>query len=174
MQPLAITLAVIAALTADLVALMAAQRRMRLSSRAGILADGVVVLIMALAFPLAFGNFDGTAWVTLVVHAVPVELKGALTAFPLGYFAARLALGRLPAECRDAARLMGLTELDMLWRWVIPAEWPLLLTGATLSVLSALAIAVHQPRCGSVPAMVAGLAVGILLTTLLGLARASE
>lgn len=171
MQPLSIFIVVSCALVADLAALVAAHRRTNLPSRAGVLADGVVVLLLALAFGLGFGNFEGAPWLKLLVHDVPIALKGGLAAFPLGYFAARLALSRMPADWLDAARLMGLTELDLLWRLVLPAEWPALATGALLSLLSALAIASHSKGCNAIPAMMTGLAVGILLMTLLGLAR---
>ena len=90
-----------------------------------------VAIGFALAFPLAGGQED------LVLEEAAVGAYTLVILFPNIVTGLRSA----PAEVIEAARGMGLTRTQMLWRVELPLAVPAIIAGLRIAVVSTVAIA---------------------------------
>ena len=136
MQSLAtfLTIAVPGVACGFLAGLFLAQWRMKLTGRVGKTFDIASILPLTL---LMGAGFCGMAHMSCRAHACPIATVGMLplSAFAIGYVAARLALARVHPDLIESARLQGFSELGLLFRVMVPAEKSTFAVGLTLSLL---------------------------------------
>lgn len=97
-------------------------------------ATGVLYTIPSIAFFILLLPFTGRGVTTAVI---------ALSAYNLQiiYRNTIAGLGNVPASAKDAARGMGLTERQMLWKVEVPLATPEIIAGLRIATVSTVAIA---------------------------------
>jgi osmoprotectant transport system permease protein len=127
-------------LIALLLAMVAHRRRVLGGPLLG--ATSILYTVPTLAFiallvePLGFGFL--TALVPLTAYAVAIVFRNVL-----------LGLRAVPEEARDAARGMGLTERQLLWRVELPLALPEVLAGVRLAAVTTVGLATLATFAGA-------------------------
>jgi osmoprotectant transport system permease protein len=114
-------------------ALAAHRRRFLIAPITGI--TGVFFTIPSLALfailvttPLGFGFITGV--IPLVLYTLQIIFRNAVT-----------GLANVPEETRDAARGMGLTDRQLLWRVELPLALPEIIAGLRIATVTTVALA---------------------------------
>jgi molybdate transport system permease protein len=84
------------------------------------------------------GAFLAKAGIVLAFHWTGAALAGAVMAFPLMMRPIRLSIEAIDSEVEDAARTLGASRLDRLFRVTLPLAAPGLISGAVLGFARAL------------------------------------
>lgn len=114
-------------------ALLAHRRRWLITPITGI--TGVFFTIPSLALfailvttPLGFGFVTGV--IPLVLYTLQIIFRNVVT-----------GLANVPEETRDAARGMGLTDRQLLWRVEVPLALPEIIAGLRIATVTTVALA---------------------------------
>jgi osmoprotectant transport system permease protein len=114
-------------------ALIAHRQRWLIGPITGI--TGVLFTIPSLAVfailvtsPLGFGFVTGV--IPLIIYTLQIIFRNVIT-----------GLAEIPEETRDAARGMGLTDRQLLWRVEIPLALPAIIAGVRIATVTTVALA---------------------------------
>lgn len=132
--------------------LFAARKVIRLSYRAKAVVDGILTLPMVLPPTVAgfilllifsrrrpVGIFLNDAFDIQVVHTwLGCILAATVIAFPLMYRNARAAFEQIDANLVYAGRTLGMSELQIFWRVVVPTAGPGIASGTILTFARAM------------------------------------
>jgi iron(III) transport system permease protein len=136
--------AVAAALTAVIlvapVAYLAVRRPGRLGSTASaIVLGGFALPGLSIALSLVYFTLSGVSWLSGIYQTLPLLVLAYVIHFGAQALnVATVAVGSVPARVEDAARTLGVTATQRLWRVELPLMLPGLLAGAGLVLMSAM------------------------------------
>lgn len=153
-SPLLISLktGIVATILCFFLGLFAARKVLKLSGKARAVADGILTLPMVLPPTVAgffllllfslrrpFGSFlYETAGIKVVQTWLGCILAASVISFPLMYRNARAAFEQIDENLVYAARTLGMSELSIFWRVVIPTAGPGIASGTILTFARAL------------------------------------
>lgn len=153
-SPLLISLktGVVATILCFFLGLFAARKVLRLSGRARAVVDGILTLPMVLPPTVAgfflllifslrrpFGSFlYEQAGIKVVQTWLGCILAASVIAFPLMYRNARAAFEQVDVNLIYAGRTLGMSELEIFWRVVVPTAAPGIASGTILTFARAL------------------------------------
>ncbi len=107
-------------------------------------AVGLIVLLAVLISPHFYGRTD-------LGYLIPTEIVLVLIAVPAILANTYAGVDAVDPDVRDAARGMGMTGADVLWKVELPNSLPLIFSGfrsATLQVIATATIAAYFPLGG--------------------------
>jgi ABC-type spermidine/putrescine transport system permease subunit II len=107
--------------------------RARRSASGWVVLDIVVLLFVLIPVPVLANAFAAITPAD-TNRLVPWMLAAALTAAPLAYLPARIALTRTSEDYRDTARLLGLGPVGRFFRIDLPLTWPAIGRGKLLAL----------------------------------------
>jgi iron(III) transport system permease protein len=134
--------AVAAALTAVVlvapVAYLAVRRPGRLGATASaIVLGGFALPGLSIALSLVYFTLSGVSWLSGVYQTLPLLVLAYVIHFGAQALnVAAIAVGSVPARVEDAARTLGVSAAQRLWRVELPLMLPGLLSGAGLVLMS--------------------------------------
>ena len=153
-SPLLISLktGIVATILCFFLGLFAARKVLKLGGTARAVADGILTLPMVLPPTVAgffllllfslrrpFGSFlYDTAGIKAVQTWLGCILAASVISFPLMYRNARAAFEQIDENLVYAARTLGMSELSIFWRVVIPTAGPGIASGTILTFARAL------------------------------------
>ena len=153
-SPLLISLktGVVATILCFFLGLFAARKVLRLGGRARAVVDGILTLPMVLPPTVAgfflllifslrrpFGSFlYEQAGIKVVQTWLGCILAASVIAFPLMYRNARAAFEQVDVNLIYAGRTLGMSELEIFWRVVVPTAAPGIASGTILTFARAL------------------------------------
>lgn len=153
-SPLLISLktGIVATFLCFFLGLFAARKVLKLSGRARAVADGILTLPMVLPPTVAgffllllfslrrpFGSFlYETAGIKVVQTWLGCILAASVISFPLMYRNARAAFEQIDENLVYAGRTLGMSELTIFWRVVVPTAGPGIASGTILTFARAL------------------------------------
>lgn len=153
-SPLLISLktGIVATVLCFFLGLFAARKVLKLGGRARAVADGILTLPMVLPPTVAgfflllifslrrpFGAFlYETAGIKVVQTWLGCILAASVIAFPLMYRNARAAFEQMDMNLVYAGRTLGMSELEIFWRVVVPTAGPGIASGTILTFARAL------------------------------------
>ena len=153
-SPLLISLktGIVATILCFFLGLFAARKVLKLGGTARAVADGILTLPMVLPPTVAgffllllfslrrpFGSFlYETAGIKVVQTWLGCILAASVISFPLMYRNARAAFEQIDGNLVYAARTLGMSELSIFWRVVIPTAGPGIASGTILTFARAL------------------------------------
>jgi iron(III) transport system permease protein len=133
-----------AAVTAVLLVAPVAYFAVRRPGHLGATANAIVVGGFALpglsiALSLVYFTLSGPSWVGGIYQTLPLLVLAYVIHFGAQALnVATVAVGSVPARVEDAARTLGVSATQRLWRIELPLMLPGLLSGAGLVLLSAM------------------------------------
>lgn len=133
-----------AALTAILLVAPVAYFVVRRPGRLGATANAIVVGGFALpglsiALSLVYFTLSGPSWLSSIYQTLPLLVLAYVIHFGAQAMnVATVAVGSVPVRVEDAARTLGVSSAQRLWRVELPLMLPGLLSGAGLVLLSAM------------------------------------
>ena len=136
--------AVAAALTAVVLVAPVAYFAVRRPGRFGATASAIVVGGFALpglsiALSLVYFTLSGPSWMSGIYQTLPLLVLAYVIHFGAQAMnVAAVAVGSVPARVEDAARTLGVSATQRLWRVELPLMLPGLLAGAGLVMMSAM------------------------------------
>jgi iron(III) transport system permease protein len=136
--------AVAAALTAVVlvapVAYLAVKRPGRLGATASaIVLGGFALPGLSIALSLVYFTLSGVSWLGGIYQTLPLLVLAYVIHFGAQALnVATVAVGSVPARVEDAARTLGVSASQRLWRVELPLMLPGLLSGAGLVLMSAM------------------------------------
>ena len=136
--------AVAAALTAVIlvapVAYLAVRRPGRLGASANaIVLGGFALPGLSIALSLVYFTLSGVTWFSGIYQTLPLLVLAYVIHFGAQALnVATVAVGSVPARVEDAARTLGVSTTQRLWRVELPLMLPGLLAGAGLVLMSAM------------------------------------
>jgi len=136
--------AVAAALTAVVlvapVAYLAVRRPGRLGATASaIVLGGFALPGLSIALSLVYFTLSGVSWLSGIYQTLPLLVLAYVVHFGAQALnVATVAVGSVPARVEDAARTLGVSATQRLWRVELPLMLPGLLSGAGLVLMSAM------------------------------------
>ena len=153
-SPLIISLktGVVATIVSFFLGLFAARKVIKLSYKAKAVVDGILTLPMVLPPTVAgfilllifsrrrpIGIFLDQQLDIQVVHTwLGCILAATVIAFPLMYRNARAAFEQIDANLVYAGRTLGMSEMNIFWRIVVPTAGPGIASGTTLTFARAM------------------------------------
>lgn len=153
-SPLLISLktGVVATVICFFLGLFAARKVLKLGGKARAVADGILTLPMVLPPTVAgfflllifslrrpFGTFlYETAGIKVVQTWLGCILAASIISFPLMYRNARAAFEQVDINLIYAGRTLGMSELEIFWRVVVPTAGPGIASGTILTFARAL------------------------------------
>lgn len=136
--------AVAAALTAVVLVAPVAYLTVRRPGRLGATASAIVLGGFALpglsiALSLVYFTLSGASWLSGIYQTLPLLVLAYVIHFGAQAMnVAAVAVGSVPARVEDAARTLGVSATQRLWRVELPLMLPGLLSGAGLVLMSAM------------------------------------
>jgi len=136
--------AVAAALTAVVLVAPVAYLAVRRPGRVGATASAVVLGGFALpglsiALSLVYFTLSGASWLSGIYQTLPLLVLAYVIHFGAQAMnVAAVAVGSVPVRVEDAARTLGVSPTQRLWRIELPLMLPGLMSGAGLVLMSAM------------------------------------